>query len=924
MHLVEGNMDAAVSKANFRDRPSSLEYFNAAMDWARTPADIFTISAIVRGVFEPTPGPMGELRRVGAPPAWATQAWVGLQNSMGIPTENMTSNPGAEPGSVNEMAVASSSGLVPNNFVSQNSAPTTLDGGKSVTQPTPAPTAAPTGPITPDTTVQALDASGNTVGSMTADMANNQGYSFAGQGGANDQSTPAPTIAPTPTAGAGQNLKHIWDVEAQDYISLNINDPGSLEQYNWYLGRDGYLGEGEEGFGERDISTFAGAMGGGGDTAISRQVMDLFREWEAANPGMLLSDMPGFNEASKGGAYGQLAFMQTDANWPDRMDAMIREMETRGDVGDVGDAGEFEDLLSDERITDEQRAWLLDPDRASRLRVGDEEPGEEPGEEPDIDPRIAAARQEWLDAQRAAAPGMDIGDDFDILETDSERIARQQAEARMEMDVFEGTQAPSDFASRLAATTFYGSEPISESEENLIAAQYGQYAIDPYEEGGGYGTESNIYSDWLSGMVDVPGEGLMSRSRLNDPNYWEQVGEEWEADPVNARIAQQVRDRQAQIDYATQFPQGQYLDEYPWTHIAGSTPEIAARDLTPASATTFPRPRIFDPELGAYRESTIDDTTISGSPAITGEAMRLRNLGEETALGTVGTPYPVPTPTVGTDIAQPWERTKGRVIDAYDPNMDWEPVEPDVPYEPFELAPPPPSAPTPMFESFGPDVAYTPPFQMGDPLPEPVDYSAIAPAEDFMGTGASEEAYWAGYDEGAKGTRTGDRFTLVGEEGPELALFPRGTEIVPLNRSAKPKQRRRLRNNFADSIDSFAFGGFSNGGPALVGEMGPEVVDLPPGAQVMPAGITEMMTGRPTRQPRSLMRQAGMRAPSAQTISNLLPEEIEVYQEMGRLAGIPEKAFEREFRSMVPMGQGGTRQARFTPRGTGRTRYGNR
>jgi len=66
-----------------------------------------------------------------------------------------------------------------------------------------------------------------------------------------------------------------------------------------------------------------------------------------------------------------------------------------------------------------------------------------------------------------------------------------------------------------------------------------------------------------------------------------------------------------------------------------------------------------------------------------------------------------------------------------------------------------------------------------------------------------------------------------------------------------------------------------------------------------------------------------MRAPSAQTISNLLPEEIEVYQEMGRLAGIPEKAFEREFRSMVPMGQGGTQQARFAPRRAGRTRYGS-
>ena len=109
----------------------------------------------------------------------------------------------------------------------------------------------------------------------------------------------------------------------------------------------------------------------------------------------------------------------------------------------------------------------------------------------------------------------------------------------------------------------------------------------------------------------------------------------------------------------------------------------------------------------------------------------------------------------------------------------------------------------------------------------------------------------------------------------------------------------------------------------IFGGMGPEVTDLPLGAQSRPAGITEMLTGRPTRQPRSLMRPAGMRVPSAQTLGNLLPEEIEMYQEMGRLAGIPDKAFEREFRSMVPMGQGGTNQARFTPRRTGRTRYGS-
>jgi hypothetical protein len=327
--------------------------------------------------------------------------------------------------------------------------------------------------------------------------------------------------------------------------------------------------------------------------------------------------------------------------------------------------------------------------------------------------------------------------------------------------------------------------------------------------------------------------------------------------------------------------------------------------------------------LGAYRESTVADAAISGSPAITGEEMRRRNLGESAILSpTVGaTGYTgVPTPTVEAldyTFSEPWQSSGA--IQAYDAPVT-RTYEPDVaPSTSQFLTEEDILDLPPVARGYGPDVAYTPQFQMGDPLPEPVDYSAIAPIEDFMGTGASEAAYWSDYLEGARGTRTDDRLTLVGESGPELALFPNGTEIIPLDRKMKPNQAKRLRRRgeFAKSIDSFQFGGY-------VGEMGPEVTDLPLGAQTMPAGITEMMTGRPTRQPRSLFRQAGMRAPSAQTIANLLPEEIEVYQEMGRLAGIPEKAFEREFRSMVPMGQGGTRQARFTPRGTGRTRYGNR
>ena len=262
---------------------------------------------------------------------------------------------------------------------------------------------------------------------------------------------------------------------------------------------------------------------------------------------------------------------------------------------------------------------------------------------------------------------------------------------------------------------------------------------------------------------------------------------------------------------------------------------------------------------------------------------------------------------------QRWRDTVNAEADWIEPEPVYYP-EDDIYADQAEFIPEPQStAPEPVYE---PVTVYE---EFEEDAGSGYQYIDETDTEPISSWGASQQ--W--YGEGAKGTRTDDRFTLVGEEGPELALFPRGTEIIPLNRPTKPKQRRRLRNQFSDAIDSFAFGGFSSGGPALVGEMGPELVDLPPGAQVMPAGITEMMTGRPPRAPRSLFRQAGMRAPSAQTIANLLPEEIEVYQEMGRLAGIPDKAFEREFRSMVPMGQGGTRQARFTPRGTGRTRYGS-
>ena len=47
--LVEGQGAKAMALADFRDRPSAEERFRLAMEFARSPGDLMTISAILRG-----------------------------------------------------------------------------------------------------------------------------------------------------------------------------------------------------------------------------------------------------------------------------------------------------------------------------------------------------------------------------------------------------------------------------------------------------------------------------------------------------------------------------------------------------------------------------------------------------------------------------------------------------------------------------------------------------------------------------------------------------------------------------------------------------------------------------------------------------------------------------------------------------------
>jgi hypothetical protein len=152
---------------------------------------------------------------------------------------------------------------------------------------------------------------------------------------------------------------------------------------------------------------------------------------------------------------------------------------------------------------------------------------------------------------------------------------------------------------------------------------------------------------------------------------------------------------------------------------------------------------------------------------------------------------------------------------------------------------------------------------------------------------------WASdYGEADGGITTGGRVTLVGESGPEVALFPNGTEIIPLDRDMKPDQKRRLRRR--------GVRGMQEGG--LVFDREPS------------RGISQFLGGREVGPSQGrLFRRAGFTTPSAQALRNILPEELEEFRAMGARARIPEGTFERELAQGIASGTRSSNSARFLP-----------
>ena len=159
----------------------------------------------------------------------------------------------------------------------------------------------------------------------------------------------------------------------------------------------------------------------------------------------------------------------------------------------------------------------------------------------------------------------------------------------------------------------------------------------------------------------------------------------------------------------------------------------------------------------------------------------------------------------------------------------------------------------------------------------------------------------------------GEEVALVGESGPEVALFPNGTEIIPLDRSVKPDQARRLRRRGVRGMEN----GGELGGSVfpLADDIGRvEDVDLSRYGGELPSGVRRTIAGQGVRPSRGyLSRAAGIGLPSGQSLRNMLPEELDVLKDIGAQTGIPERAFERELALGIPSGERQRGSARFLP-----------
>jgi hypothetical protein len=134
----------------------------------------------------------------------------------------------------------------------------------------------------------------------------------------------------------------------------------------------------------------------------------------------------------------------------------------------------------------------------------------------------------------------------------------------------------------------------------------------------------------------------------------------------------------------------------------------------------------------------------------------------------------------------------------------------------------------------------------------------------------------------AKGGIAGKNLEMVGEEGPELVDLPAGTRVTPMKNLSKAE---------VGSLKKRGVKGYQTGGIVF------------PGANNLPIGLRQLQSGRgigPTRG--RLLRAANLRLPSQQALQNLTPESVSIFMDLAAQAGIPPGALAQEIGSTAPAG----------------------
>ena len=862
MYLQQGQSGKAVAMANFRDRPTSMEYFNATMEWARTPADVFTVSAIVRGLFTPQQGDIGDIRRIGPPPSWAKDAWVGLQSSMGLSAQDITAAPGDQPGSF--VAAGNDPAAIPN-ITTTMSIPSVVPADSTVTPQNVSIMFDQTGVLAADSAdAAAMDADfmGTQDVPAAADMFGGQTTQFPDP---KAQPTVQPTFPPSSTNAlfsmSGGNITETAAIPGDQRVFLEYQ-PGlvPLPRTDYFVTADTLTQlrnadratqltlyesltlEGD------DLATQAGSL------AAEREMITVYSQ-----DGTALNIRAGQLEAA------------LEKGWLDY------------------------DPTAGPALTEAQQALL------ARFDAGEFSPNEQKTFE-DI-----------------------TGESLEETVTDAELFAKIVDQGQSDiLAAFSGGLDPA-----VIQNVQGFDQPTGEGD--LIPGADDAFA---YPTAGG-----STYEGFMAGddLMAAPNISAPADWKYGDNLWWQEKAKEYA--PMTEEEMFSFGPGSyggAMEDFEAGYPlySGERR-EFDYEQARRDRIEESARNIPEITPTSVGQANILDIPPLPYSERVFEQ-----DPVLThGEDYGAYSIGPDRFTTGFDVPYErIPQDFGSIEGYEEWG--------AYPPSMlgsperfagdpDYEApgfydmvdvqggVAGDIPitYGTYQEPPPPP--PTAAELSAELDV-------YGGSLPPPPTFPGppLLPGDRYQEPDEEEEEEFIPEVETFD---PGDFFYQEPDPGDYYEVpVPSPEPVYEVDIPTQPEpiyddwaMSDDIFDDYDDDWDFFQFGGYSNGGTAMVGEQGPELVDLPPGARVMPAGITEMLSGRPTRRPRSLFRPAGLRTPSAQTISNLLPEEIEVYQEMGRLAGIPEKAFEREFRSMVPMGQGGTSQARFTPRRTGRTRYGS-